>query len=285
MTAAQEKLLDKLLPRLPEVVAQLDLSLLEKAALQQLLQRPQAPAATDVVAEEFSVRAVLRAATEGETKVHTGWVYRYADVFVPVAAAEALYFRLPHHREQGYRRATVEVDDVDNVKEVSAQIDALGMQSHSLLDHIEREQFTYLLVFTSMTIVAVIALLVAGIGIANTMLMSVLERVREIGIMKAVGARDRHIQAIFLVEGLLIGVVGSLLGLVLGWASSFPADSWVRATVSARLAVNLQESIFVFPWWLLLSVPLFACAMTTLAAYYPARRAARVNPIAALRHD
>src|SRR5205807_9908608 len=145
-----------------------------------------------------------------------------------------------HHREQGYRRATVEVDDADHVKEVSAQISALGIGTRSLIEHIEREQFTYLLVFASMTIVAVIALLVAAIGIANTMLMSVLERVREIGIMKAVGARDHHIQAIFLVEGLLVGVVGSLLGLLLGWASSFPADSWVRATVSARLSINLD---------------------------------------------
>jgi putative ABC transport system permease protein len=64
-----------------------------------------------------------------------------------------------------------------------------------------------------------------------------------------------------------------------------PADSWVRATVSARLQVNLQESIFAFPLWLVLGVPAFACVMTTLAAYLPARRAARVNPIAALRHD
>ena len=285
VTPAQEKLLEKLLPRLTEVVAQLDLSLPEKAALQKLLQPLPAPTAAEVVAEEFTVRAVLRPATETETKKHTGWIYRYADVFVPVAAAEELFFRLPHHREQGYRRATVEVDDADNVKEVLAQIKPLGLETRSLIEHIEREQFTYLLVFTSMTIVAVIALLVAAIGIANTMLMSVLERVREIGIMKAVGARDRHIQALFLVEGLLIGVVGSLLGLLLSWAASFPADSWVRATVSARLSINLEESIFVFPWWLLVGVPLFACAMTTLAAYYPARRAARVDPIAALRHD
>jgi putative ABC transport system permease protein len=285
VTTSQEKLLEKILPRLPEALAGLDLSLPEKAALRQLLQRPPTPPAPEVVAEEFTVRAVLRSATVGETKKRTGWVYRQADVFVPVAVAEELYFRLPHHREHGYRRVTIVVDDADNVKEVSAQIAALGMETHSLIEHIEREQFTYLLVFTSMTIVAVIALLVAAIGIANTMLMSVLERVREIGIMKAVGARDAHVQAIFLVEGFLIGVVGSLLGLLLGWAASFPADSWVRATVSARLSVNLEESIFVFPWWLLAGVPLFACVMTTLAAYYPARRAARVNPIAALRHD
>lgn len=285
MTATQELLLEKLLPRLPDLIAKLDLSLVEKVALGQLLQRPASPPAAEVAAEEFTVCAVLRSPLEGEVKRRTGWIYQQSDLFVPAAAAQELYFRLPHHRERGYQHVTLVVDDFDNVKDVCAQVNALGFQAHALIDHIEREQFTYLLVFSSMTIVALIALLVAAIGIANTMLMSVLERVREIGIMKAVGARDGHVQAIFLVEGLLIGAVGSTLGLLLGWAASFPADAWVRTTVSTRLAVNLQQSIFVFPWWLVLGVPVFACLMTTLAAYYPARRAARVNPIAALRHD
>src|SRR5262249_20284668 len=151
------------------------------------------------------------------TKRRTGAAYREADVVVPAAAAEALYFRLPDHRTHGYNQVTVEVDDAENVKEVARQIDALGLQAFTLVEYIEREQFVYLMVFAAMTIVAVIALAVAALGIATTMLMSVLERVREIGIMKAVGARDGHIQAIFLTEGSLVGLVGSLLGLLLGW--------------------------------------------------------------------
>jgi putative ABC transport system permease protein len=136
-----------------------------------------------------------------------------------------------------------------------------------------------------MTLIALVALLVAALGITNTMLMGVLERVREIGIMKAVGARDADIRRAFLMEGALVGLVGGLLGLALARVASVPGDAWVRASVEQRLAVKLTESLFVFPPWLVLGAPLFACLVTTLAAYYPARRAAALNPVAALRYE
>jgi putative ABC transport system permease protein len=117
------------------------------------------------------------------------------------------------------------------------------------------------------------------------MLMSVLERTREIGIMKAVGAGNGHLLCIFLLEGALIGACGGGLGLLLGWAASFPGDAWVRSTVQRDLKIELRESIFAFPPWVALTVLLFAVGVTTCAAVYPARRAARVNPVAALRHE
>ena len=143
----------------------------------------------------------------------------------------------------------------------------------------------YLLIFGAMTCVAAIALLIAALGIANTMLMSVLERTREIGIMKAVGAGNGQLQLIFMMEGGCIGLVGGSLGLLLAWAASHPADIWVRSIVSRDLKIELRESIFVFPPWLTFTVLVFALLVTTLAAIYPARRAARVDPIAALRHE
>ena len=143
----------------------------------------------------------------------------------------------------------------------------------------------YLLIFSAMTIVAAVALLVAALGIANTMLMSVLERTREVGIMKAVGAGNGHVQLIFLVEGAIIGLVGGTLGLLLGWAASIPGDRWARDMVQRDMRIELKESLFVFPLWLLLAVVAFAVVVTTLAAVYPARRAAKVNPVMALRHE
>jgi putative ABC transport system permease protein len=138
---------------------------------------------------------------------------------------------------------------------------------------------------TAMSVVALIALLVAAIGITNTMLMSVLERFREIGVMKALGARDSQVQALFLMEGALIGAVGGLIGLAAAWGSSFPADAWLRVQVNQRLNVKLDGSLFAFPWWLLVGGPVFAVLVTTLAAYYPARRAIRIDPVQALRHE
>ena len=117
------------------------------------------------------------------------------------------------------------------------------------------------------------------------MLMSVLERTREIGIFKAVGAGDGTVQLVFLIEGAFIGLIGGWLGLLLGWAASFPADAWVRSMVSRNLKIELKESLFVFPWWLTVGVVVFAVVVTTLAAVFPARRAARVNPVTALRNE
>jgi putative ABC transport system permease protein len=118
------------------------------------------------------------------------------------------------------------------------------------------------------------------------MLISVLERTREIGIMKAVGAANGHVLFIFLFEGALIGLAGGACGLGLARGISIPGDAWVRSMVSRNLVnVELKESLFVFPPWLALAVLSFAALVTTLAAVYPARRAARIDPVAALRHE
>ena len=136
-----------------------------------------------------------------------------------------------------------------------------------------------------MTCVAGVALLVSSLGIANTMLMSVLERRREIGIMKAVGAANWQLQALFVLEGGLIGLVGGALGLLLAWLISFPGDGWVRSMVHRDMDINLSGSIFAFPDWIGTTVVLCTVGVTTVAALYPARRAATVEPVSALRHD
>jgi putative ABC transport system permease protein len=286
VTAAEERVLSKLQRRLPKLLDGLQLTRDEREAAQRLLARPtlHPPVRQDPFTEEYYIRGVLRLLSE-EERQNRLYGYVEADVLLPPKAGEELFYRLPEHRKEGFAHAVVQVDHVDNVKEVSEAIRRMGLQAFTPVDWIERQRLIVLLIFTGMTAIAAVSLLVAALGIMNTMLMSVLERVREIGVMKAVGARDGHIQMIFLVEGALVGLVGGLLGLLLGWAASFPGDAGVRGLVQQRLSLTLQESIFVFPWWLVAGVPAFACLVTTLAALYPARRAARVNPITALRHD
>jgi putative ABC transport system permease protein len=109
--------------------------------------------------------------------------------------------------------------------------------------------------------------------------------------MKAVGARDRHIQLIFIVEGGLLGLIGGSLGVLGTWLASFPGDIYARQLLQHVgldkhvLVAHLRHSLFAFPWWLILGVPLSASLVTTLAAVLPARRAAMVDPIQALRHE
>jgi putative ABC transport system permease protein len=103
--------------------------------------------------------------------------------------------------------------------------------------------------------------------------------------MKAVGAGNGHVQMIFLLEGALIGLLGGGLGLALSRLAAIPADARMRAMVSRDLKVELKGSLFVFPTWIVVSVIVFAAVVTTLAAVYPARRAAKINPVTALRHE
>ena len=117
------------------------------------------------------------------------------------------------------------------------------------------------------------------------MLMGVLERTREIGVMKAVGARDRHIQVVFLIEGAVIGLLGGSLGVVLSWLARFPGDAIARSIIEKQTKAPPTASVFVYPLIVTLGVPALACAITTLAAVVPARRAVRVDPVVALRHE
>lgn len=277
--------LEKIKKQLPEALDQFALTGAEKAALLEAF-RTTPPKSADVFSAEVTVAGVFRMASDKERQGRrSSWESMNADIVLPLGMAEGLFFRAPGNTERSLNHATLVVDREENVKEVVKQVREMGLDAYAATEWIDRQRLMYLLIFSAMTIVAAVALLVAALGIANTMLMSVLERTREVGIMKAVGAGNWHVQFIFLVEGALIGLVGGSLGLLLGWMASIPGDRWARSMVQRDMNIELKESLFVFPPWLLLAVVSFAVVVTTLAAYYPARRAAKVNPVTALRHE
>jgi putative ABC transport system permease protein len=284
MSREETAAIEKVRNQLPAALDEFDLTAEEKEVLRKAVQGkpPRAPA---VYAEEFTIVGVMRAQTAAEQLGPWDPLRADGDILLPQQTATDVFFRVYGHGAAGVNEAILIVDREENVKDVHEQVTAMGLHSHAALNYIERERLMYLMIFGAMTCVAAVALLVAALGIANTMLMSVLERTREVGIMKAVGAGNGHVQLIFLVEGALIGFLGGGLGLLLARVASYPADSWLRTMVLRDLKIELKESIFVFPAWLVLVVLLFAVLVTTLASVYPARRAAKVNPVAALRHE
>jgi len=141
------------------------------------------------------------------------------------------------------------------------------------------------LIAAGLNLFALISLFVAAIGITNTLVTSVLERTREIGILKALGARDSQILLMFLAEGTVLGFLGGALGLMLAWLLAIPSDGFVRGLIQKQSAEKiLSTSVFEFPLWLCLGMVGFALLITTGAALYPARRASRVQPVEALRN-
>jgi putative ABC transport system permease protein len=290
VSSEEEKVLEKAIKQLPATVGKMEFTPQERDILGRVLGRRQ-PAASRTqdwsASEEFTISGIIREYNNDDPSpgMGLGSLSRDADVFIPVKTVEGLFARAPHYAENGFDSVTVTVDHEENVKEVARQIRAMGLTEFSLVEIFERVRKNVVLMTFATGFVAMIALLVAALGITNTMVMGVLERTREIGIMKAVGARDSHIQIIFLVEGALIGAVGGGLGLLFSWLASFPGDTAARALVEKHAETRLEESLFLFPLWLSVGVPLLAVAIATLAAVYPARRAAKVNPVLALRHE
>lgn len=274
--------LDKVKQELPAALKHLKLSSSQIQLLEQVLSG-QSKKPEPKLSREFTIVGVMQARSSDEEQV---WdpLHVEGDLILPYGTATELFTSSPGQL-QAVDMATLLVDRDSNVESVVADIHNLGLPAFAFLEGIKHERLMYLLIFAGMTCVAAVALLVAAMGIANTMLMSVLERMREIGIMKAVGASNGQLQMVFLVEGALIGLVGGGFGLALALLSSYPGDAWVRAMVKRDIKIELKEAIFVFPTWLCLTVLAFAVVTTTLAAVYPARRAAMVDPVAALRHE
>ena len=271
--------------QIPGALEGLSLTGEEIAALRKAIRQESVKVDPVVVADDFRVVGIFRELTDEEEKDAWSQLPANTDLVLPRRTAVDLTFRDPARREQGIAQAILFVDDMRNVKAVVDDVEALGLGSRSIVEMIERERLTYLLIFGGMTCVAGVALLVSSLGIANTMLMSVLERRREIGIMKAVGAANWQLEAIFVIEASLIGLVGASLGLFLAWSISFPGDAWVRSMVHRDMKVHLTDSIFAFPSWIGVTVVLFTVGVTIVAALYPAWRAATVEPVSALRND
>ena len=165
------------------------------------------------------------------------------------------------------------------------EIEALGFRTHSGAKWFAAAKREVTLIAAGLNLFALIALFVAAVGITNTLVTSVVERTKEIGILRAVGATRGQITGLFLTEGALIGCAGALLGLALAYALTLWADGWVQSLIAGQMDGQkmLSTTIFVFPSWLWAGSVCFAVGVTTLAALYPARRAANINPIEALR--
>lgn len=185
---------------------------------------------------------------------------------------------------EGYDRAVVRVEDPVQLTEVRQKITELGFSSFSIVDEIDQIRTVFLIIDSVLGLLGGISLLVASFGIANTMIMSILERTREIGIMKAIGAEDREIKLIFFVEAAVIGVVGGVVGVLVAWGIDGLANQ-----LAYRFILKPQGASFIdffsMPIYLSLGAILFALIISILAALYPASRAARIDPVRALRHD
>jgi putative ABC transport system permease protein len=182
-----------------------------------------------------------------------------------------------------YASLTVKVKQAKFTQDVEDRLRGMGYTVFSVNDALRGAKNAFIILDVFLSLIGSIALAVSSLGIVNTMVMSILERTREIGIMKAIGASDNDIRRIFLIEASVIGVLGGFVGIALGWVVgrliNFGANVYIRSQGGT------PGTLFSLPLWLIGSAIAFSIVVSLVAGSYPASRAARLDPIQALRHD
>lgn len=197
-------------------------------------------------------------------------------------------------KENKYNNIKVKVDNVDNVQKVQEQIEAMGLKPHSLNDilvEINNSSKTQRLILGG---IGAVSLLVAAIGISNTMVMSIYERTKEIGVMKVIGASVSDIKKMFLTESAFIGLLGGLIGIVLSFAISALIN---YLGVKYGFAANMsgggyspdfdptQLKMSIIPAWLALASLVFSALIGIVSGYFPAKKATKLSALEAMRQN
>lgn len=179
-----------------------------------------------------------------------------------------------------YEQAVVSVDDMENVDAVVDAISDMGYESYSEAEWIKQAQQELLIIEAVLGGIGAISLFVAAIGIANTMMMSVYERTKEIGIMKVLGCSLGNIRTMFLTEAAFVGFIGGIVGLVISYILSFVCNLFLPALVGYE-----GQNISVIPFWLVAVAVVFSTLIGMLAGFFPAQRATKLSPLAAIRNE
>jgi len=215
-----------------------------------------------------------------------------ARVFLPLKLTEGLHVMDPSNLRDTtnvpgasptYSALEVRVGSPQHIPAVEAAIKQMGFDTFSLLDATKNLRQFFAVLDLFLGIFGSLALTVASLGIINTLVMAILERRREIGIMKAIGATDQDVRGLFFAEAGAMGGFGGALGVALGWAMGHAINGGTNLYLKRQHFPPAQ--IWFVPWWLITSAILFAIIVSLVSGLYPARRAARLDPVEALRYE
>ncbi len=215
-----------------------------------------------------------------------------ARVFIPLKLAESLHVMQPTdlrevsraaENQPSYSSVNVRVKNPSQIRDVEASIKKMGFNTFSILDATRSLQQFFAVLDVFLGIFGSLALAVASIGIVNTLVMAILERRREIGIMKAIGASDGDVKKLFFAEAGAMGILGGIVGVILGWAIGQVIN--LGTNVYLKRQSLPPEHFWAVPWWLVAFALVFAFAVSLISGLYPASRAARLDPVQALRYE
>jgi putative ABC transport system permease protein len=219
--------------------------------------------------------------------------FNNAGMYLPLAVAEKLQVvqqgdlrdvsRSSPAEGTRYAALTIRASNPTAVAQIESSVSHMGFQAFSLID-VTRNLRTFFAIFDMfLGIFGSLALAVASLGIINTLVMAILERRREIGVLKALGAADRDVRQLFFAEAGVMGLAGGVFGVLLGWTIG-RAIQFATMIYLKRQGMN-PPNIWSVPWWLVLGAIGFAIVVSLASGIYPASRAARLDPVEALRYE
>ena len=215
-----------------------------------------------------------------------------AKVFLPLHLAESLHVmqgvdlrEISHAASDQpvYSSISVRVKNPAQIQAVEDAIKKMGFTTFSIVDASRGLRQFFGVLYAFLGIFGSLALTVASIGIVNTLVMAILERRREIGIMKAIGASDGDVKKLFFAEAGAMGILGGIVGVVLGWAIGQVINFGVNIYLKSQSVP--PEHFWAVPVWLVAFAILFSVLVSLLSGMYPAARAAKLDPVQALRYE
>ena len=192
------------------------------------------------------------------------------------------------YKEIFYNQLIVSVDNMDNVSSVQQMINDMGYQTYANAEWIEQEMKSMNVIQAVLGGIGAVSLFVAAIGITNTMMMSIYERTKAIGIMKVIGCRIKDIQALFLIEAGYIGFIGGVVGTALSYLISVVINKLLSGGGAEAMGFYMEEGaagISRIPLWLAGLAIVFAVFIAMLAGFFPSLRAMKLSPLAAIRAE
>lgn len=201
------------------------------------------------------------------------------------AMESLIYFPLSRLEEAGitkYQSAKVRVADNNSLEPVRTKAVEMGFIVAALSDTIEQANKVFQVLQIILALFGIVALSVSAIGMFNTMTIALLERTQEIGIMKSLGASNKNVWELFLAESIIMGFLGGVGGVTIGYLSSEGFNLLIRILAGALGGRKVQ--LFERPWWFIVTILVFSTVVGLFTGLWPARRAARINILQALRY-
>ncbi|MFJ8264125.1 ABC transporter permease [Rummeliibacillus sp. NPDC094406] len=188
-----------------------------------------------------------------------------------------------------YVNYSVYATDIEAVKGVLKELKAMNLQVYSVTEQLDQLNVFFLALKVGLIFVGTIAVLIASIGIFNTMTMAVTERTREIGVMKAIGAGPKLIQRLFVMESAYIGILGTVIAIIISYIISFLANFALPKILDAVMPDSGIEKAGIqfstIPWELVVIASLISIGVAIMSGWRPARKATKVDVIQALRQE